>query len=333
MKTHAAIAMLTNCFLVLIIGSGSATARDAGYASVTSQRLAPFGAPAFIGHLENPDIAEASGMIASRRRDDVLWITNDSGDAPVLYAVNLRGTHLGRVHIRNARNVDWEDLAAFGYNNSATLLIADLGDNLARRKENDLYFVREPDISDQPDRFDISIDWHRRIRFVYEDGPRDCEAVAIDTDGNQIFLLTKRTVPPVLYSLPLKPDKEPSISVARRLATIENMLPTPASSPPANARFYRFRSQPTAMDISPDGSEIAILTYGSGAYLYRRPAGLTWPQGFGKLPAKIKMPPLRQAETLCFSLNGKSLFVTSERRPAPLYRIDRHSTVLREATP
>jgi hypothetical protein len=32
---------------------------------------------------------------------------------------------------------------------------------------------------------------------------------------------------------------------------------------------------------------------------------------------------MRQAEALAFSRDGRSLFVTTERRPAPLFRLDR----------
>ena len=38
--------------------------------------------------------------------------------------------------------------------------------------------------------------------------------------------------------------------------------------------------------------------------------------------AWLVMPKLRQAEALCFSAGDDSLYVTSEKRPAPLYRID-----------
>ena len=262
-------------------------------------------------------------MVASRKNPGILWMINDGGDAPILYAVDMQGAHRGRVRIRNAQNVDWEDLAAYRINSLDMLLIADFGDNHARREANELYFVREPDLGDLSHPFDITVNWHRRLRFVYENGPRDCESVAVDPDANQILLLTKRTTPPVLYSLPLVSEETPAVIVARRLAAIENMLPAPASGSTGDIRFKPIRSQPTAMDISPGTMEIAILTYGSGAYLYRKPPHFTWTEGFRKPPLWIALPALRQAEALCFSADGQSLLVTSEQLPAPLYRLDR----------
>ena len=322
-KARIAACLLAGLILSLLSGSGCTLVREEGETVDMPLQPAPFDKAVLLGHLENQRITEASGMVASRKNPDILWIVNDGGDAPTLYAVDMQGVHRGHVRIRNALNVDWEDLAAYRINNLNMLLIADFGDNHARRETNDLYFVREPDIGKLPHAFDITLDWHHRLRFVYEDGPRDCESVAVDPDANQILLLTKRTTPPVLYSLSLVPDGTPPVIVARRLVAIGNMLPAPANLSTGDLRFRRFRSQPTAMDISPDGSEIVILTYGSGAYLYRKPPRINWTEGFRKSPQWIALPALRQAEALCFSADGQSLLVTSEQLPAPLYRLDR----------
>ena len=93
----------------------------------------------FLGNLSDHSISEASGIAASRRRADILWVINDSGNEPLIYAVGLDGSDYGHVPIRNARNQDWEDLAAFVYNRTAFLLIADCGDNENRRKSCVLY--------------------------------------------------------------------------------------------------------------------------------------------------------------------------------------------------
>ena len=323
-KPRTGIALSAILLLALILGSGHTFAHDSEDDAVEPQRPAPFGDALLLGHLQNRIITEASGMAASRLHSDVLWILNDGGDAPALYAVDLQGAHLGRMRIRNARNVDWEDLAAFRIDRAATLLIADVGDNRAQRADAVLYFVREPDITGHSVPFDISVDWYRRMRFEYADGPRDCEGVAVDADRNKILLVTKRTVPPVIYELPLQLDGEQPLMVARRIAVVQHLQPPAAAPPVEDFRFEKLRSQPTAMDISPDGSEIAILTYGDG-YLYRRPAHLDWSKVFRNPPQWIRMPKLRQAEALCFSADGQSLIVTSEQLPAPLYRLDRRS--------
>ena len=332
MKTGPASVSLIHIVLVLVISAGCAGSQHGENTHVGALHRAPFSEAVFLGRLENRGISEASGIAASRLHPGVLWIVNDGGDVPVLYAVGMRGAHIGRVRIRNARNVDWEDLAAFRVGNDAILLIADVGDNHARRKQCDLYFVHEPNIVDLPDRFELSVNWHRHVRFVYEDGPRNCEAVAVDPQGNQILLLTKQSSGPVLYTLPLNAEKEPPLMVARRVGVVDGMAASAKDPLAGGLRFKRWRSQPTAMDISPTGSEIVVLTYENG-YLYRRPGHLDWPQVFQQPPEIIGLPSLRQAEAICFSANGRSLIITSEQVPAPLYRLDRHSSSTREAIP
>jgi hypothetical protein len=286
----------------------------------TLQR-APYKQAVLLGNFANADIIEASGMAASRLHADVLWLINDGGNEPHLYAAGRNGSDLGRVRILNAPNVDWEDLAAFRIDNSAYLLIADVGDNKAQRTDYYLYIVREPEISGRLPDDTAALEWTWRIRFMYADGPRDCEAVAVDPLEKKILLLSKRKVPPVLYELPLKSESSHSLQVARRVTVIENIPQPTADDSIEDPKFGRFRAQPTALDISPDGSLLVVLAY-KNAFLYKRPANEPWSTVFQKPPLLIVMPQLRQAEALCFNSHGKSLFVTSEKRPAPIYRLD-----------
>ena len=105
-RIPAAVAWTAAYLLWVTIGLGCTDIRDRQQPVAESLRPAPFGDPLLLGHLHNRDIAEASGLVASRMHSGVLWILNDGGDAPVLYAVDMQGAHVGRVHIRNAQNVD-----------------------------------------------------------------------------------------------------------------------------------------------------------------------------------------------------------------------------------
>ena len=75
------------------------------------------------------------------------------------------------------------------------------------------------------------------------------------------------------------------------------------------------------MDISPNGKIIAVLTY-KRPYLFYRQENESWPRVFDRTPIPLDMPRMRQAEAMCFSKDGMSLVVTSEKLPAPLYRLD-----------
>lgn len=288
----------------------------------------PYAEARQIGNLTDPTLREVSGMAASRRSPDTLWVINDSGNGALLYAIGLNGRTRGIFHIQGIRNRDWEDLASFRIDGSAFLLVADIGDNNARQQECVMYIVEEPTIpqGQAPIRADLTP--FRRIRFVYEDGPRDCEAVAVDLSSDKILLLSKRDPLPRLYALPLSPGgKDPTLT-AHFLGEVSNIPPPSEEDLLEDPIFGRFTSQPTAMDIDPSGRVAIILTY-KYAYRYERAMSETWETAFSRSPQILKLPKLKQAEALCLGYDGQTIFVTSERRPpserrpAPLLRIDR----------
>jgi hypothetical protein len=258
------------------------------------------------GNLENEKISEASGLASSRLYPGLLWAINDGGDEPLLYAVGIDGADLGTFRVEGADNFDWEALASFRWRDSAYLLIADVGDNWEQRQTVTLYVVKEPAITATGiDSGKVaSIAW--QIRFKYEDGPQDCEAVAVDVVRQRVFLLSKRRLPPVLYELPLQPVDPDTIAVAHGISTVSHF------------------NWPTAMDLTPDGLSAVVLTYNNG-YLFKRRQNEDWPSAFKRKPQRLRFDSLFQQEAVSFGFYGKSVFVTSERLPAPLVRIDLES--------
>jgi len=313
------LATCVSCALLAIASTiGSPTiASDKG---PTSQAARGSGI-SFLGNLADSNLREASGIAASRRRADILWVINDSGNKPLIYAVGLDGSDFGHVPIRNARNQDWEDLAAFVHNRTAFLLIADCGDNENSRKSCVLYIVKEPRVGPSGIVEKAPLEWSYRIEYVYADGPRDCEGIAVDVHRREILLLTKRDEPPVLYSLPLTLTQSDKVQTARPVTRVGGIPKPTAEDLREDPLYGRFSSQPTAMDISPDGKIIAVLTY-KRPYLFYRQENESWPRVFDRIPIPLDMPRMRQAESMCFRRDGKSLIVTSEKLPAPLYRLD-----------
>ncbi|ABA90257.1 hypothetical protein Pcar_3022 [Syntrophotalea carbinolica DSM 2380] len=272
-----------------------------------------------VGHLGAAELTEASGLAASRQTAGVLWAVNDSGNAPELFALGPRGEDRGTVRVAGVKNIDWEDLASFSWQGQAYLLVADVGDNRAIRQEVLLHVVPEPQPgSDGRFSGTVAPAWSLRVRF--EDGSRDCEAVAVDPQQGQIWLLSKRTSAPILYRLPLRPTAEGQPQTARRTAEIGN-IPAPDSEDLAQV-FGRFRSWPTALDIRADGRAAVILTY-KDAYLYLRHGTEPWEAALARTPQILRLPAaelLPQREAICFS-DDNSLLVTSEGQGAGLYRL------------
>src|SRR5690606_26816150 len=89
-------------------------------------------------------LQEISGVAASRRHDDTLWMVNDGGSAPELHAVSRRGSRVASLRLEGVDNTDWEDLAAFELDGRSYVLVADTGDNGGLRKTLQLHVIEEP---------------------------------------------------------------------------------------------------------------------------------------------------------------------------------------------
>ncbi|QTN31640.1 hypothetical protein HZ994_04645 [Akkermansiaceae bacterium] len=262
-----------------------------------------------VAKLSCPAITEASGLAVSPTDPRFLWIINDSGGGTEIHLTETDGTARGSVTMRDAENRDWEDLASFTLGGKPYLLIADTGDNESKRESCMLYIIPEPQLP--PDGGNISgkTGPAREIRFTYEDGPRDCEAVAVDPEGGKIILVSKRTDPPGVYELPLAPAKHP---IARKVGT---------TGPKAGGLVLpiAFRNQPTGMDISADGGMAAIVTY-HGVFVFRRAKGATWADAISVEPLQPGAHGLAQAEAVAISRDGKTIFAVSEKANSPIVR-------------
>ncbi len=268
------------------------------------------------GHIDNEHLAEISGMARSYRDADLLWVHNDSGDKARLHAIDTTGGYRAQLKIEHADNRDWEDLASFSLDGKPYLMVADIGDNEARRKFLTLYAVAEPELRGD-DKLSAEPAW--RIDFRYPDGPRDAEAVAVDATERQVYIVSKRDLPPVLYRLPLRPEDKETI-VAERIGEL-SALPRPARGALAFAAGARdWHWQPTAMDIAADGRFVVLLTYGALYYFQRGDAGTA--AALAAPPLRFALRGHRNAEALAASSDGLRLFLTVEQRFAPLLRID-----------
>jgi hypothetical protein len=140
-------------------------------------------------------LPEASGIAVSRRTPGVLWLHNDSGD-PTIVAVDSEGATLGRVYVSGASGGDWEDVDVGPCPQGSCVYIADIGDNLGRRREVFLYRVAEPDPT-------ASVSARAEtMRVSYPDGPRDAEALFVLPNGS-LFIVSKGELGPVaLYHVP-----------------------------------------------------------------------------------------------------------------------------------
>src|SRR5690606_24446711 len=97
------------------------------------------------GLMLDAELDEISGLAASHRHPDTLWMLNDGGNEARVYAVGHRGGKIATLDIAGVDNTDWEDIAAFELDGRHYLLVADTGDNGGLRKTLQLHVVPEPD--------------------------------------------------------------------------------------------------------------------------------------------------------------------------------------------
>lgn len=88
------------------------------------------------------ELKEISGL--ELIQDSVLVAINDGGNSAHLYLLNQKGKITKKVLISNASNVDWEDLAA----DNEFIYIADIGNNLNKRKDLRIFRVRINEVLD-----------------------------------------------------------------------------------------------------------------------------------------------------------------------------------------
>ena len=280
------------------------------------QRTVP---PSFVqtGSVAEAALDEISGIQAGNGAD--WWVHTDDG-RPQVYAIGTDGNLETGVALNGALNRDWEDMTRAPGPDGPLLVISDSGDNEGTRKRIQLYFYPMP-VRDSTGRLPASLELQHRINLRYPDGPRDCESAAFEPVDQRILLVTKRDIPPRIYGIRL------DLALSAADAELEFLGETARLRPPTPVDLIRepsrgaWISQPTGMDISPDGRIAAVITNRS-LYLFRRETGETWRDALARTPLEIEGPPGYHEEAVSFSRDGERVMVLSETLPAPVYQLD-----------
>lgn len=262
--------------------------------------------------IQSPAITEASGLALSSANPEFLWTHNDSGGTPQVHLIGSDGSDHGQVTVSGCVNTDWEDIASFTLAGKNYLLIADTGDNDAKRPSVSLIIIPEPSLPEAGKRLEATVASAWQIHFTYPGGPRDCESVAVDSKAGKILLISKRTKPPEVYELPLNPPKS---NTPLSAVLLGNTAVVSATLP-----FMPYGNQPTGLDISADGQVAAVITY-SEIFLFPRQPNETWASALSRRPTALQPHHLKQAEAVALAKNGETVFAISEGKSSPIIRI------------
>jgi hypothetical protein len=257
----------------VLIGAGPGGADDVGSAEATR-----------VSSIDDMRITESSGLAVSRKHDDLAYTINDSGNAPIVFAIRISsGDVVGTTTIRNASFtlLDTEAMAL----RDGTLWVADTGDNIQNRTDAALYAFDEPG----PGEHTVT---PKRYPVTYEDGPQNVEAIAVPPDAGRILLMSKLAAGGIVHRLPknLREDAANTATATSRA--------TPA-----------FTSDATYTD---DGRHVLVRNYPVAQVRDAK----TW-----DLVRADVLPSQQLGETIAVEPSGRSYLVGSEGVGSELWRV------------
>jgi len=166
------------CLLVIVVVSSVAHAAVPG--------------PVVVSQMTDPRIVESSGLALSRAYTDLAYTVNDSGNEPLVFAIQVS---TGRVvGVTRVEGGDLRDTEALSLDGEGTLWVSDTGDNFGRRDDAALYALHEPGRGDHT----VTA---RRYPIAYPDGHPNVEALLINPMTGAKFLVSKG-MSGTVYSLP-----------------------------------------------------------------------------------------------------------------------------------
>lgn len=241
------------------------------------------------GNVANPLLEEVSGLVASQRYPNRLYVQTDSGGEAAVFVLDTLGNELGRLDLSGLKNRDWEDIAIGpGPNGSSYIYVAEIGDNEAKYEEIYLYRFAEPELLQAIP--STAID---QVTLQYPGGPKDSETLLADPITGTIFLVSKREPKNALYQVPATAFEKGS-------ATLEKV------------HEFDFNSS-VAGDISKDGSQILIKTY-LAVFYWKRTDKQSLVEALKAVPMRLPYVPEPQGEAIGFNAKGNAYFTLSEKR-------------------
>ena len=262
-----------------------------------------------LGRITNVEITEASG-IAAATRGDALWVVNDSGNEPVLYAVDMNGADLGATELEGVVGFDWEALAIGPGPDRAVsyIYIGDIGDNLRIRSTITVLRFPEPDPNSMP----ATVGDIETIRLTYPDGRENAEAMWVDPVTGDLLVATKQ-------------EGDGSAHVYRVPAASLDSIEPIEMSLVARLRLPE-DAEVTAADTSRDGSVLALRGYEEVWMWVRR--DLSYERTLARRPCSAPSPEEIQGEALTFLPDDLAYATLSEGALKPINLIRANQDLL-----
>jgi hypothetical protein len=237
-----------------------------------------------ISTISDDRITESSGLALSVKHDDLAYTINDSGNHPMVYAIQAStGNVIGTTDISA---FDVEDIEAITVDAQGMIWVGDLGDNDRERDDVSIISFPEPGPGDHQlaaaDRYGVS----------FPDGPVDVEALLVHPETGQVHLVSKEF------------DGSGTVFVL------------PALTPGATVT-----AEDTGAE-APRGVSDGTFTH-SGRWALLRTNDDVWvynPSTW-KPVSRIETPDLGNAESVTVERGDKTMLLGSEGKDSPIVRV------------
>jgi hypothetical protein len=283
-------------FVLVLVGAVPPARADDGGCAAYADR------PVVTGHVPQV-LPELSGLAASRRHRGIYWAHNDSGHAFTVYALRENGTVVASFPILDVTAVDPEDIGVgpcTRIDHRTCIWIADTGDNLRSRTQAQIVRVIEPDVLRSGPLIG------QAFAFTYPDGAHDAEALLVDPQTAEIYVVTKSIM---------------SLGDAYRVDCTDPRRPTRATHVAALSSTSGFDALVTAGSVHPSGTRVLLRTY-RGVWEFRGNGapGIAALLAAGA-PRPVPSARQLQGEAVAYTADGTGYLLGAEGDATSLFRV------------
>jgi len=254
-----------------------------------------------------PEELKEISAVETLPKSDLVWTLEDSGNAPELYALNLKGDIINTLKITNATNIDWEELTS---DNEGNLYIGDFGNNHNTRKDLCIYKVDASQLKNEQATASQKIEFYfpQQHEFPPKESEKQYDIESFFLYNGVFYLFTK--------------NRSSEFDGTTLMYGIPNIAGNHAAKLMGSFKSCGdFRNCAiTSADISPDGKKIVLLSC-SHAWIFsdfKKDEFLK-----GKVQ-QVDFANFSQKEGICF-IDNHRLYVCDERKKkngGKLYLLD-----------
>jgi hypothetical protein len=267
-----------------------------------------WGQPQLTGRIQTAGLNALSGMAASWRNPDVLYVHNDR-DTPVVFAVTEAGALLGRYTLGGATVRDIEDMAVGRCPAGTCVFVADIGNNISPRTEFAIYRATEPAV-DAAGPTGAAVPSMtlpaERFAFSYADGAHNAESLILDHATGAVFIVTKEAAGVRSAAYRLETFEPGQVNRAVKVADLA--VPVAGDQPATSGTGH-----PCAPGV--------LLRTNNRLYELRAAAGAPFADAFRAAATMLPVGVEPQGEAVSFRADGRAYYTTSEGANPPIHKV------------